>query len=132
MFISFIYHYINYEYVLTYFFKYSWSNKYRAELFVYEESNGIILDIAVNESSVPYNTMFVVGAFDTVTKKSQVQFCSIGEFDGLAFEKVGEGLCPRGADSSTSMRIETAVIGSDGDLFVGGSFESRVWDVIIH
>ena len=82
----------------------------------------------MNESSLPYNSMYIVGAFDTVTKKSQVQFCSIGKFDGMSFEKVGEGLCPRGADSSTSMKIKAAVIGSGGDLFVGGSFESRVWD----
>ena len=42
--------------------------------------------------------------------------------------KVGEGLCPRGGDSSTAMSIQTAALGNDGDIFVGGSFESRVWD----
>jgi len=26
------------------------------------------------------------------------------------------------------MEIYTAVMGNNGDLFVGGSFESRVWD----
>ena len=42
--------------------------------------------------------------------------------------QVGEGLCPRGGDSSTAMSIQTAALGNDGDIFVGGSFESRVWD----
>ena len=65
----------------------SWTNKYRAELFVYGEANGVIWDIAVNES-YPFNKLFVVGLFDSVTKLSQVQFCSVGEFDGMSFEKV--------------------------------------------
>ena len=26
------------------------------------------------------------------------------------------------------MSIQTAALGNDGDIFVGGSFESRVWD----
>ena len=42
--------------------------------------------------------------------------------------KVGEGLCPRGGDSSTTMSIQTAALGNEDDIFVGGSFESRVWD----
>ena len=42
--------------------------------------------------------------------------------------KVGEGLCPRGVDSGTSMRIYSTVIGNNGDIFVGGSFETRVWN----
>lgn len=41
---------------------------------------------------------------------------------------MGEGLCPRGEDSSTAMKLHTTVLGNNGDLFVGGSFESRVWD----
>lgn len=72
--------------------------------------------------------MFVVGVFDSVTKLSQVQFCSVGEFNGLSFGKVGEGICPRGTDSPTPMIIQTVVLGNNGDLFVGGSFESRVWN----
>ena len=44
------------------------------------------------------------------------------------FFKVGEGLCPRGGDSSTTMSIQTAALGNEDDIFVGGSFESRVWD----
>eukprot|EP01041_Mallomonas_annulata_P005687 gene5687-11474_t len=104
----------------------AWSNKYEPVLYLYGESNGVIWDIAVNRS-LPYNRLFVVGAFDTVAKTSQVEFCSVGEWDGVVFSKVGEGLCPRG-DSSASMRLQTSVLGNDGDLFVGGSFESRVWN----
>lgn len=84
--------------------------------------------MAVNRTSKPYNTMYVIGAFDTETKTSQVQFCSVGQFDGMSFGKVGEGLCPRGEDSSTAMNLHTSVMGNNGDLFVGGTFESRVWD----
>ena len=42
--------------------------------------------------------------------------------------QVGEGLCPRGIDSSTTISIQSMVMGNNGDLFVGGTFESRVWD----
>lgn len=35
-------------------------------------------------------------------------------------------MCPRGIDSTIT--IQTMVLGSGGDIFVGGSFESRVWD----
>ena len=106
-----------------------WSTKSQSELYLYGESNGVIWDMAVNRTSGDMlDTMFVVGAFDTVSESSQLQFCSVGNWDGLSFNKVGEGLCPRGAESSTTMKIVTTVIGSNGDLFVGGSFESRVWD----
>lgn len=42
--------------------------------------------------------------------------------------QVGEGICPKGDDSSPAMRIYTSVLGSNGDLYVGGTFESRVWN----
>jgi hypothetical protein len=43
--------------------------------------------------------------------------------------EIGEGLCPKKDASSTArMAIYTAVMGNNGDLFVGGSFESRVWN----
>jgi hypothetical protein len=32
--------------------------------------------------------MFVVGAFDTVSETSQIQYCSVGQWDGVYFEKV--------------------------------------------
>jgi hypothetical protein len=41
---------------------------------------------------------------------------------------VGEGLCPRGDDASQAMQLYTSVLGNSGDLFVGGTFESRVWN----
>ena len=41
----------------------------------------------MNES-LPFNKLFLVGLFDSVTKLSQVQFCSVGEFDGEHFDKV--------------------------------------------
>ena len=64
-----------------------WSIKNEPALYLYGESNGVIWDIAVN-ASYPYNKLFVVGAFDTVTKTSQVEFCSVGEWDGVVFSKV--------------------------------------------
>ena len=45
----------------------------------------------------------------------------------ISLSQVGEGLCPRGEDSST-MNIYTSILGNNGDLYVGGTFESRVWD----
>ena len=65
-----------------------WSPKYVSELYLYGESNGIIWDIVVNKTSQPFNKLFVVGAFDTVSETSQIQFCSVGEWDGLSFDKV--------------------------------------------
>lgn len=50
----------------------------------------------------------------------QMLYCSVGIWNGLSFNKVGEGLCPRGGVTSASMIIQTAAIGSAGDLFVGG------------
>ena len=32
--------------------------------------------------------MYIVGTFDTDSKASQMQFCSISEFDGVEFNKV--------------------------------------------
>ena len=72
--------------------------------------------------------MFAVGAFDTFSESSQIQYCSVGEWDGVNFDKVGEGLCPRGSDASTTVQIQTVILGDSGDIFVGGTFESRVWD----
>jgi alpha-acetolactate decarboxylase len=64
-----------------------WSNNYEAELYVYGESYGVIWDIAVNRSN-PADDLVVVGAFDTVSKLSQVQYCGVGVWTGLAFNKV--------------------------------------------
>jgi hypothetical protein len=48
-------------------------------------------------------------------------YCSVGIWTGLSFNKVGEGLCPRGGGSSAGMLVQTSALGSDGDLFVGGA-----------
>ena len=71
---------------------YRWSPKYESELYLYGESNGIIGDIVVNRTAQPFNKLFVVGAFDTVSETSQIQFCSVGEWDGLSFDKVSHRL----------------------------------------
>lgn len=41
--------------------------------------------------------------------------------------QVGEGLCSRGGDYGP-ISVRSIVIGSHGDLFVGGCFVTRVWD----
>jgi len=110
----------------------SWSNK--ENLYIYGEANGLILDIALDASSQLFDKLFVVGSFDTERRTSQIQLCSAGgydglKYDGLSFTKIGEGLCPKkDSFSNARMAIYTAVMGNNGDLFVGGSFESRVWD----
>jgi len=40
-------------------------------------------------------------------------------------------MCSRGGDYGP-ITIHSIVIGNDRDLFVGGSFESRVWDRYRH
>jgi hypothetical protein len=105
---------------------YRWSTKYNSQLFLYSEDNGVIWDVAVN-STEPSNDLYAVGLFDTVTKTSQVQLCSVAKYDGSSFEKVGEGLCSRGGDIG-AITIQTIVLGNSGNLFVGGNFATRVWD----
>lgn len=68
-----------------------WSTDYSKDLYLYGESNGVIWDVAVNRSNAAFNTMYVVGAFDTVSEASQIQYCSVGQWDGpggVGFEKV--------------------------------------------
>ena len=66
----------------------TWSTEYMTDLYLYGEANGVVWDIAVNHTDTPYNTMFVVGAFDTVSETSQIQYCSVGQWDGVLFDKV--------------------------------------------
>ena len=66
----------------------TWSTEYMTDLYLYGEANGVVWDIAVNHTDAPYNTMFVVGAFDTVSETSQIQYCSVGQWDGVLFDKV--------------------------------------------
>jgi hypothetical protein len=58
------------------------------DLYLYGASNGVISDIAVNHSDSQYNDVYAVGAFDSVSELSQLQFCSVGEWDGVIFDKV--------------------------------------------
>jgi hypothetical protein len=74
-------------FILVKYVQNRWSSKYKAKLFVYGEANGVIWDMAVNDS-IPFNKLFVVGVFDSETKLSQMQLCSAAEFDGLTFGKV--------------------------------------------
>ncbi|RYH26742.1 hypothetical protein EON65_14025 [archaeon] len=66
---------------------YRWSNKYQAEVYLFGEDNGAIRDIAVNYTN-SFDYMYTVGLFDTVSKTSQIQLCSVARFDGISFEKV--------------------------------------------
>lgn len=80
----------------------------------------------VNRSK-PSDEVFVVGNFDALTLLSQTQYCSVGAWDGLTFSKIGEGICPRGGGDIT-INIRTSCLTDSGDFFVGGVFESRVWN----
>jgi hypothetical protein len=65
-----------------------WIRKYQAELSSVE-SHGVILDVVTNKSSdARSDRLYVVGTFDTMTSTSQMQFCSVGSWNGIAFEKV--------------------------------------------
>ena len=110
-----------------------WSAKYQSSLYFYGESyiNGVIWDVATyhnTSSEDSSDTLYVVGNFDTESETSQLQLCSVSKWNGLIFEKVGEGICPRGADPSSTITILTSIMGNNGNLFIGGMFESRVWD----
>lgn len=101
-------------------------------LYKYGQSYGEIWDIAVNRTNSKlhnngFDRLYVVGSFDTESSASQIQFCSIGYWNGLNFNKIGEGLCPRGITLS-DMKVSTVLLGNGDDLFVAGNFESRVWD----
>ena len=92
-----------------------------------DNSNGVVWSLSVNSSQTPCNTIYAVGVFDTVSETSQIQYCSSGMWDGEYFAKVGQGLCPRGAEQQ-ALHIMSSVVSDIGDLFVGGNFESRVWN----
>lgn len=65
-----------------------WIKKYQAELYTVE-SSGIIFDVVSNRTSNDVvDKLYVVGTFDTMTSTSQMQFCSVGAWNGNAFEKV--------------------------------------------
>ena len=52
---------------------YSWSVKYDSELYLYDDnSNGVVWDLSVNTSQLPFNSIYAVGVFDSVSETSQV------------------------------------------------------------
>ena len=89
-----------------------WAEAAGPELFLYgAEGLGTVYDMAV-DTTHEYNQLYVVGEFDTIYSTSQIAYCSIGNWDGSDFTKVGEGLCPRGGDGSMSMHVHSAVLGN--------------------
>eukprot|EP00429_Kryptoperidinium_foliaceum_P009986 CAMPEP_0176002590 /NCGR_PEP_ID=MMETSP0120_2-20121206/725_1 /TAXON_ID=160619 /ORGANISM="Kryptoperidinium foliaceum, Strain CCMP 1326" /LENGTH=575 /DNA_ID=CAMNT_0017335183 /DNA_START=321 /DNA_END=2044 /DNA_ORIENTATION=+ len=68
----------------------------------------------------------VVGAFDTTYRNSQVQYCSVGKWDGVMLSKLGEGLC--NSALSKGMKITTAALAGPQDVYVAGSFQTQVWN----
>lgn len=108
----------------------TWSNAYEPKLFVYGDSSG--QGVSVYALSANRSSVFVAGQFDSISEQSQSQYCSLGKWTGMqpsahALDKVGEsGLCSRASDPAST--IYAAELGEDGDLFVGGSFKSRIWD----
>jgi len=47
-----------------------------------------VLNVVVNSSQSGADQLFAVGSFDTMTKTSQMQFCSVSTWDGMTFAKV--------------------------------------------
>ena len=72
------------------------------------------------------SNLIVVGAFDTTYRNSQTTYCSVGKWDGSELSKIGEGLC--NSALSKGMKITSAAIAGPNDLYVGGSFQTQVWN----
>ena len=106
-----------------------WSPKYESELYLYGESNGIIWDVVVNRTSQPYNKLFVVGAFDTVSETSQIQFCSVGEWDGLSFDKVRMRMRENSHKSDSYLFHHCKVVFS---LYSCGTCSSMIYYSVLH
>eukprot|EP00578_Thalassiosira_sp_NH16_P016765 CAMPEP_0181115926 /NCGR_PEP_ID=MMETSP1071-20121207/21683_1 /TAXON_ID=35127 /ORGANISM="Thalassiosira sp., Strain NH16" /LENGTH=1104 /DNA_ID=CAMNT_0023200147 /DNA_START=959 /DNA_END=4276 /DNA_ORIENTATION=- len=70
--------------------------------------------------------LIVVGAFDTTYRNSQTTYCSVGKWDGSELSKIGEGLC--NSALSKGMKITSAAIAGPNNLYVGGSFQTQVWN----
>jgi len=118
----------------------TWSDEYEPQLYVYGTSeapgSAAVYGFAVNRTSSAFaaeeDEVFVVGQFDSISEESQSQYCSVGRWVGMAapnkaLERVGEGgLCSRASDPAT--RIYATQLGAPGEIFVGGTFSSRVWD----
>jgi len=80
----------------------------------------------VSKSNPPGGDLIVVGAFDTTDRNSQVTYCSVGAWDGTDLSKVGEGLC--NSALSKGMKITAAALAGPQDVYVGGAFQTRVWN----
>ncbi|KAG5189684.1 hypothetical protein JKP88DRAFT_262058 [Tribonema minus] len=103
----------------------TWYTRFEPQLYLYGEAAGEVNDLVVRPSTL-YDSLYVVGSFDTVCKTCQQLYCSVGFWTGEEFDKVGDGLCPRATD--VTMKILTAALTPGGGaFFVGGTFQSRVW-----
>lgn len=80
----------------------------------------------VEQSLHPGKELIVVGAFDTTDRNSQTTYCSVGEWDGTELSKVGEGLC--NSALSKGMKITSAALAGPDDVYVAGSFTTKVWN----
>ncbi|CAM9750655.1 unnamed protein product, partial [Ectocarpus sp. 13 AM-2016] len=109
----------------------SWYSRFEPQLYLYGKAAGMVSDLAVwragSHDANPYDLLYVVGAFDTICKACQQQYCSAGVWTGQVFDKIGDGLCgvPRATDST--MKMFASELTPKGNFFVGGTFESRVW-----
>jgi hypothetical protein len=103
----------------------TWYTRFQPQLYLYREAAGEVFDLVVSPDE-PYDTLYLVGSFDTVCKTCQQLYCSVGYWTGDEFLKVGDGLCPRATD--VAMKIHTALLTPSGSFFVGGTFQSRVWN----
>ncbi|CAM9802571.1 unnamed protein product, partial [Scytosiphon promiscuus] len=109
----------------------SWYSRFEPQLYLYGKAAGVVSDLAVwragSHDANPYDLLYVVGAFDTICKTCQQQYCSAGVWTGQEFDKIGDGLCgvPRATDST--MKMFASELTPTGNFFVGGTFESRVW-----
>eukprot|EP00639_Heterosigma_akashiwo_P000297 CAMPEP_0194565500 /NCGR_PEP_ID=MMETSP0292-20121207/4746_1 /TAXON_ID=39354 /ORGANISM="Heterosigma akashiwo, Strain CCMP2393" /LENGTH=90 /DNA_ID=CAMNT_0039414873 /DNA_START=276 /DNA_END=544 /DNA_ORIENTATION=- len=70
----------------------SWSTSAIPHLYLYGAANGVVLDMIVHPMT-PYDDLYVVGAFDTTCKVSQVQYCNVGLWHKHQFLQVGDSLC---------------------------------------
>jgi hypothetical protein len=61
------------------------------------------------------DTAYAVGTFDADSLNSQTALCSVAQWSGRGFAKVGEGLCPRGVESSSVTSVRRVVLDDQGD-----------------
>eukprot|EP00613_Pedinella_sp_CCMP2098_P067874 CAMPEP_0171978690 /NCGR_PEP_ID=MMETSP0993-20121228/253274_1 /TAXON_ID=483369 /ORGANISM="non described non described, Strain CCMP2098" /LENGTH=280 /DNA_ID=CAMNT_0012630655 /DNA_START=55 /DNA_END=893 /DNA_ORIENTATION=+ len=104
-----------------------WVDQFEPHLFVLGASAGSVRALATNRSeSGLYDNLYVAGSFDTTCPTCQHQLCSVGKWARKSLDTLGQGLCS--SHSDPTLDIAALVLGSGGDIFVGGSFETRVWN----